>query len=149
MSYNKDADPQRLADVLPNNTLAKILDHSQNLMKIEPTIQAALPREYIGLYQLMNLRENTLVLAAASAAIATKIRYSKFELLAAMDGQTYPSVINDIIIKIKPELFTHPDTQKPLRPHLSTTARSLLRQTADRITDPELASALNKLALDP
>lgn len=87
----------------------------------------------------------TLVAVCADRALATEIRFQQRELLKALAAA---GVGNTTEVRIRLTNTPRAPRPEPVAVHreISDSARTLLRQTARSIRDPELASALERLA---
>nr|MCH9769244.1 DciA family protein [Gammaproteobacteria bacterium] len=141
------ADPELLKRLVKKTKFGEMVERAHELVELAELLQNIFPRELTGLYQIINLNKNVLILAVPDAAIATKMKYSEYDLLAAMDGQPSLRGIDQIDIKVRPKLFELKHSKNPTpRQGLSPQARQYIDQAAETINDPELAEALKSLA---
>lgn len=90
----------------------------------------------------------TLIAVCADRALATEIRFQQRELLktlaaAGIDGA------NEVRIRLDSTPRAPQPEPVAVQRKIPDSARSLLRQTASAISDPELAGALERLAALP
>ena len=99
-----------------------------------------------GHVRLANIRTNTLILLADSAAWATRARLFTPALLQKLRNNSHIfGKIEKIELKIRPHAESAPPPPPPAR-KLSPAAAACLRSAAAGIDDPELKAALDQLA---
>lgn len=83
--------PRPLLNVAAGDAhLGRILRKAQHLLALEAQVSAALPPEFAGQVKVADLRDGTLVLGAATPAVAARLRYAGPDVLKALAGACSP-----------------------------------------------------------
>ncbi len=136
--------PVSVAKLISGGTLPRLLDHSRALAQLDQALRKALPEPLNEHCHVINLRGQTLTLAADSPAWATRLRYQSRTVLQHLT-RLQSVTVRTIQVRIAPEQPTK--QKKPKRhAHLSATNAQLLQQTANSLSDPRLRAALLKVA---
>lgn len=133
--------------------LGQILDTSQKLKfvvqqakllgKLNKAILAVLPSDLAAYCQVVNLQQNTLIIAAESAAWATTLRYQCPALLTAL-RDVAPGIAN-IKVTVQPNEYKSLP-EKPALRHIPPHIAEQLKSCAASIKNPGLKKALENLA---
>ena len=121
-----------------------MLDRAQKLKHLEQAILRLLPENLAGHCKVVNLKNETLILATTSSAWAARLRFAGPELLKQLRCQ-FPVSLKTLQIKVQPEVGETPPARRP-KPKLSMQSGTLLVQTAKNIDDLDLKEALYRLA---
>jgi hypothetical protein len=121
-----------------------MLDRAQKLKRLEQAILGLLPENLAGHCKVVNLKNETLILATTSSAWATRLRFAGPELLKQLRCQ-FPVNLKSLRIQVQPEVTEGSPAPRP-KPKLSMHSGDLLVQTAKTIDDPDLKEALYRLA---
>ncbi|WP_019626871.1 DciA family protein [Thioalkalivibrio sp. ALJT] len=93
----------------------------------------------------LSVRDDTLVAICAERGLATELRFQQRELLKTLAAAGF-----DGVTQMRIRLSQTPRAPEPVAPlerrEIPDTARRILSETAARVTDPTLASALERLA---
>jgi len=109
-----------------------------------PLSEHTFPRQY---------EQGSLTIAAYSAAWASRLRQQQTGLIERLRREPGMAALRDLSVRIVPkgesdpaaELRTLFEHRKPPQ-RLSPESARLLREVADRVSDPDLSAALNRLA---
>jgi hypothetical protein len=146
MSINRPRPlPELLADQ-ENPSLSGILHHCRQLHGLNALLGEILGAELAAHCHLANIRDNTLVLAADSAAWATRCRYLAPQLLQKIRSNRDLSGIDNIRVKITTPPSPADTSHSIRRAYMSETTSECINQCAESIDDPHLSSALRQLA---
>lgn len=136
--------PRSVAQLLSTGPLPRLLDHSRLLARLDQALQTALPPDLAPHCQVLNLRDQTLTLAAQGSAWAARLRYQVPALLQHFARQRNVTVRT---IHVKVASPTQTLAKKPKRhAHLSSSNARLLEQTAAALSDQGLRAALLRVA---
>jgi len=124
--------------------LQRITQRCQVLKQIDTILHQTIPHPLSEHCHIANLRHTTLIMHADSALWASQLRYLLPNLMEQWRNERHLPEIQKVDIKVR---FTHqPARHYTHHPSLSEKSESLLRDTAEQVTHPELKSALLKLA---
>ena len=121
-----------------------LLDRAQKLNHLEQAILRLLPANLAGHCKVVNLKNETLILATTSSAWAARLRFAGPELLGQLQQQ-FPDGLKSLRIKVLPADGEARSVHRP-KPELSMQSGILLARTADTIDHPDLKEALYRLA---
>ncbi|MCO6414226.1 MAG: DUF721 domain-containing protein [Thiogranum sp.] len=121
-----------------------MLDRAQKLKLLEQTVLGLLPDNLAGHCKVVNLKNETLILATTSSAWAMRLRFAGPELLKQLRCQL-PVKLKSLQVKVQPEAEETPLPLRP-KPKLSMQNATLLVQTANTVDHPDLKEALYRLA---
>lgn len=85
MQTENPKDPRSIQELMGENTLGNIIKKAQILDKINRALYDLLTPEIRETTQVLNLKDNCLVLASSNSAIATRVRYQEEELIRAIN----------------------------------------------------------------
>ena len=142
----KPKGPRRAADLLDGNSaLGGLAAAARRAGKLEQALRRALPADLRPHLRGAHLRDATLVVLADGPAWATRLRFLEPELKAALDPRTRRDVKRVAVRVHLPEPAARPRAAKAVR-ELSAAARAELDAASARVSDPQLAAALARLA---
>lgn len=132
----------RLLSLSPE--LAALSAHAERLMALQRVFAAVVPAYLAEASQVANWRLGTLVIHAANAAVATKLKQLATTLRTAFLRQGMDVV--DIQVKVQP-IRPHPPQPAPTRQaHVAADARAALTQLGNSLPDDSpLRAALQRL----
>jgi len=126
------------------SSLNKIQSHQMLLDRYQEKINSILDSDLSQYCRLANVREQCLIFHCDSAAWATRLRFQGTMLQQQMSQRYGMKVkMGDIVIRHNAPLFKENSRH---RQDLSTSTRHFLAQTAENMSDPELAAAFARLA---
>ena len=120
------------------------LERARKLSRLEQAVLQLLPAELGAHCKVLNLRNETLVLAAPSPAWAARLRFKAPDLLRQLKSQ-FCLDIHALDLRVQP--FSHENqsvTKNSMR--LSMNSATLLAQTARSVNYPPLQEVLFRLA---
>ncbi|MGC9457089.1 MAG: DciA family protein [Halothiobacillaceae bacterium] len=135
----RERQPERPTSLLPTQLLAK----ARLLAGLDALLQEALPESLRGACHVANLRDGTLVVSAANAALATQLRFVAPRLVPALNGRA-PVKIDAIKARVLPGRTARPPRPAPRK--LSEQARRGIGETAAGLPPGRLRSALERLS---
>lgn len=96
--------------------------------------------------QIVNLKDNQLIVIADSPLWLTRIRFFIPQLLPKL--RTYPDLqsIKAMCCKVHPSYQPHSERKKRAPQKISAEAKSKMDEIANKLSDPKLNAALKKLA---
>jgi hypothetical protein len=137
--------PLKINKLLGTGVLAGLLARSRNLRKMDILLAQLLPAPLNSHCRILNIRNTILVLAADSPVWAARLRFQAPQLVKQL-AQHLSEKRCTIHVRVRPpetDMVVPP--QKPvIRP--GTQGRAALQQAARSVSDPELKSALLRLA---
>jgi hypothetical protein len=150
-----DNDPpreQRIKTLIEKSQgpLKKVVQAAIELQAITTLLQQLLEPELASHCRASEWNNNCLTLAADNAAWATRLRYQQSTILSQLRTQPQFMGLGSIRIEVQAAetpLIAAPST-RPTKPRmtLSTAAAAGIKATAEKIEDPALKAALEKLA---
>jgi hypothetical protein len=145
---DKPATFYRIQDLLQRtrHNLAPLLVQAGRLHAVEQIIYQSLHASQVLPCRVANIKNgDTLLLQTDSPVWATRLRYQTPKLLETLRNTPEWGSIQHIRIQVRPA--AHPPRSRPSRRiNLSHQNATLLRTTAESLTDPRLKSALLRLA---
>jgi hypothetical protein len=121
-----------------------VLNHANKLSRLQRWLDNQLPDSIHGQCQVINFRDNTLILAASSPVWATRLRFLAPQLSNPFGQKEAGKPLN---IKIKVRPLTYPAKVKSHpRLTISDTTGQLLKAIASGINHPELGASLVRIA---
>ncbi len=121
-----------------------VLERARKLARLEKAVRQLLPTELAAHCKALNVKNETLVLAAASPVWANRLRFAGADLIQQL-RRRHSLKVTRIALKVRAETV---ETQRvktsPLT--LSGSSATLLAQTARTIDHPPLQEALMRLA---
>jgi hypothetical protein len=134
-------------DTLKSFFNADLLRHARLLEAMTSRLRLQLPTQVAEHCWVGGVRDRTLVVVTDSASFAVATYYQQHDILKRINSD-FQADLRRPLIKLKTKVAKLPRaTKKPLvRPKLSADNARGLDFAAANITDPELKSALTKLA---
>lgn len=132
--------------MLCNKEVRSITTNSHQLLELNHIIQGLLPSMLAQYCEIQSYNNGQLLLETSSASASTQLRFILPRLREKLKNNSQFSALQSINIKVKtiaPKLDRHYSrSTKPV----SNKNLDLLRQTASSLSDPDLASSMNRLA---
>jgi hypothetical protein len=137
--------PLKINKLLGTGRLADLLARSRELRKMDILLAELLPAPLNAHCRILSIRNTILVLAADSPVWAARLRFHA-PTLAKQLAQHQTAKRCTIHVRVRPpEAAQPPQSHKPLmRP--GTQGIAALQQAAQTVSDPELKTALLRLA---
>ena len=132
-----------------NGSLRSLLEQAHYLQALTRLLQEAIDPVLAEHIAVANIRANTAIIAADSPAWLSKIRYMAPIILATLKQQSGLTELREIQFKVQPAIkLATPDQtdNEQRRATLSSASSKVLESAASGISDPELASALQRLS---
>ncbi len=129
---------------LLDNARLPLLERARKLQRLEKVVLGLLPDNLAAHCRVMNLKNETLILAAPSSAWAARLRFAGPELVKQVEHQ-FALKLRGIHVRVQPESIEKQPVRQH-RPRLSMASATLLAQTAQAVNDPALREALYRLA---
>ncbi len=144
MSARKSKSPRRLGQLLKGDAslLSALNSHAGELQRATEALQAVLPANLRGHWQVAGLDEKALVVSTQSAGWATGLRPRQAQLLDEAEKilGTRPATL---AIRIQTPAYAPPASE---RKQLSARSAAQLNAAAEGMIDPRLAAALRRIA---
>lgn len=121
--------------------LHRVSEHQASLQ----LVHSILPEEYHAHCLHVDLRQNELLLLVDSPVWANRTHYVSATLLEKLNA-LHPNTIKRVRIQIAPQQNPKPTATQNRKATLSLRSAETLRSAANSITDPALATALQRLA---
>jgi hypothetical protein len=121
-----------------------ILERARKLSRLDQAVLQLLPAELGQHCKVLNLRNETLILATPSPAWAGRLRFAAPDLLMQLKCQLSLD-IRAIDLKVQPEPVENQSIKRASM-QLSMSSATLLAQTARSVNHPPLQEALLRLA---
>jgi len=123
--------------------LKPLIARARLLAGLDAILQEVLPESLRGACKVVNLRDETLVVATPTAALATQLRFSTPKILAAMQARSPVP-----ITKLQSRTLPLPPTRQreTVQRQISAHSRQLIEQTAAAQPGGRLREALLRLA---
>lgn len=96
----KNPTVKNIKEILQNSTLSQIVKKANLIAELNEKISQILPKHYLGLYRIINLQDNSLVLEVQNGTISQGLRFQQAHLLALIQAH-YPE-ITQLEFKIQP-----------------------------------------------
>jgi len=137
--------PLKINKLLGTGRLADLLARSGDLRKMDILLAELLPAPLNAHCRILSIRNTTLVLAADSPVWAARLRFHAPQLVKQL-AQRLSTKRHTIQVRVRP-----PETARPPRPHKPVMRPGIqgvaaLQQAAQSVSDPELKTALLRLA---
>lgn len=129
-----------------NNLLKSLNKNSGQLHALNQALHHMLPLALIPQCHLATINQNTVVLHADNAAIATQLRFQAETICTALSAKT-KTTLSHLTVKVRPPKSTRPLSESPKR-QMTISAKNgvLLNDLAMSTDDLELKAALQRLA---
>lgn len=137
--------PSRIGKVISGSPHAKLLLRARVLMALDAQLHELLPAPLNEHCSVLNFRDTTLVLAADSPVWAARLRFHTAQLVKQLSGHQTVTV-RTVRIRVQPPSKPHTPEHRPAASGPSARGAAVIRQAASSISDPELKSALLRLA---
>lgn len=130
---------------LPSSELKLLMGRAKLLGKINTAFTKLLPKSSQNHLLIMNIQQDTVIIAATSATQLTHLRYDHQNLLTSIKQIPGLEGVTRLKFKIQPTAFR--TSQNPTRrAFMSEQTCHLLRQSAEGFTDSRLQTALRRLS---
>ncbi len=121
-----------------------VLERARKLVRLEKAVRELLPAELAAHCKVLNLKNETLVLATSSPAWTSRLRFASAELIRQL-RRRHGLEVTRTALRTLPQV-TENQKLNPRPQTLSGDSASLLAQTAATVDHPPLQEALMRLA---
>jgi hypothetical protein len=137
--------PLKINKLLGSGILASLLARSRELRRLDILLAELLPAPLNAHCRILSIRNSILVLAADSPVWAARLRFHAPQLEKHL-AEHLAGKRQTIHVRVRPpETDLPPEPHKPVIP-LGRQGKSALHQVAQSVSDPELKTALLRLA---
>ena len=126
-------------------SLKNIINHAKALLSIQSIISEQYPNYPADDIRVASLNEGQLQLTTASAASATRLKYSQKALISALRRRKKPHFVNSVKVSVRPHFDKAPVSRPEIDPLSDESARNIV-DAAQYIEDEPLRKALIHLA---
>lgn len=137
--------PLQVKKLLGGSQYSRLVSQARALLGLDGLIQELLPDALKTHCRVLSVRDETLVLAADSPVWAARLKFHSSQLVKQLNRQQTVK-LRTVRIRVRPpekQLETE-RRNTPLK--LGINSATALRQAADSVSDPDLKSALLRLA---
>lgn len=137
--------PLQVKKLLGGSQYSRLVSQARALLELDGLIQELLPDVLKTHCRVLSVRDETLVLAADSPVWAARLKFHSSQLVKQLNRQQTVK-LRTVRIRVRPpekQLVTE-RRNTPLK--LGINSATALRQAADSVSDPDLKSALLRLA---
>ncbi|MBA55760.1 MAG: hypothetical protein CMK89_14990 [Pseudomonadales bacterium] len=143
----KDSTIKNIRDLmLCNKEVKSLTENSLQVAELNHILASALPAKLSQFCTVASYRNGSLILQAQTGSAATQLKFMQPQIFAKLKKSSKFRALQEICIRIaaqQPKLDRH---YKREAPTVSTQNRDLIRQTANGLTDQDLAASMRKLA---
>lgn len=132
--------------MLCNKEVKQLTENARNLDELNHILEQFMPEKLVQFCHLKSYVNGALTLEAISGAAATQLRFLQPQLASKLKTHPKFSALQSINVKVasqKPKLERGYTRQAN---PVSEQNREMIRDTADTLHDPDLASSMRKLA---
>jgi len=138
--------PLKINNLLGTGRLAGLLARSRDLRKLDALLAELLPDPLNAHCRMLSIRNTVLVLAADSPVWAARLRFHAPQLVKQL-ALREPAKRHTIHVRVRPpETALLPQPRKPVNGRPGRQGVAALQQAAQSVSDPELKTALLRLA---
>ncbi len=137
--------PLQVNKLLGGSQYSRLVSQARALLGLDVLVQELLPEALKTHCRVLSVRDGTLVIAAESPVWAARLKFHSSQLVKQLNRQQTVK-LRTVRIRVRPperQVVTE-RRNKPLR--LGINSATALRQAADSVSDPDLKSALLRLA---
>jgi hypothetical protein len=137
--------PLQVKKLLGGSQYSRLVSQARALLGLDGLVQELLPDALKTHCRVLSVRDETLVLAADSPVWAARLKFHSSQLVKQLNRQQTVK-LRTVRIRVRPpekQLETE-RRNTPLK--LGINSATALRQAADSVSDPDLKSALLRLA---
>lgn len=137
--------PLQVKKLLGGSQYSRLVSRARALVGLNALVQELLPETLKAHCRVLSVRDETLVLAADSPVWAARLKFHSSQLVKQLNRQQTVK-LRTVRIRVRPpeKLVATERRSKPLK--LGSNSATALRQAADSVSDPDLKSALQRLA---
>ena len=138
--------PLKIKHLLGSGRLADLLARTRDLRQLDALLAELLPDPLDSHCRVLSISKSVLVLAADSPVWAARLRFHAPQLVRQL-AQRRPAMRYSIHVRVRPPETALPVTlRKPVAGRPGRQGVAALQQAAQSVSDPELKTALLRLA---
>ncbi|MEE2729211.1 MAG: DciA family protein [Pseudomonadota bacterium] len=147
LSMAQDSTIKNIRDLmLCNQEVKSLTENSLQIAELNHILATALPAKLAQFCSIGSYRNGALILEARTGSAATQLKFMQPQIFGKLKKSSKFRALQNINIRIaapQPKLDRHYIRRAPV---VSAQNRTLIRQTADTLSDQNLASSMRKLA---
>jgi len=137
--------PLNISKLLATGRLAGLLEQARVLREMDALLEGLLPPPLNSHCRILSMGNNALTVAADSPVWAARLRFHAPQLADQL-AQRLPGRRCAINVRVRPGETSHPVLQRRPATRPGAQGAAALQQAAQTVSDPELKTALLKLA---
>jgi len=137
--------PLQVKKLLGGSQYSRLVSQARALLGLDGLIQELLPDALKTHCRVLSVRDETLVLAADSPVWAARLKFHSSQLVKQLNRQQTVK-LRTVRIRVRPPEKQLVTERRNTLLKLGINSATALRQAADSVSDPDLKSALLRLA---
>lgn len=137
--------PFQIGNLLDRSEASRLLSRARVLGELDALVHELIPSPLNGHCRVLSVRDDTLIVAADSAAWAARLRYQSSQLVKQLAGLSSVK-LRTVQVRIRASDQTPGSRSTHIRRPLSGRNSMVLKQAARSVTDASLKAALLRLA---
>ena len=137
--------PLQVKKLLGGSQYSRLVSQARVLLGLDGLIQELLPDALKTHCRVLSVRDQTLVLAADSPVWAARLKFHSSQLVKQLNRQQTVK-LRTVRIRVRPPEKRVATERRNAPLKLGISSATALRQAADSVSDPDLKSALLRLA---
>ena len=137
--------PLQVKKLLGGSQYSRLVSQARALLGLDGLIQELLPDALKTHCRVLSVRDQTLVLAADSPVWAARLKFHSSQLVKQLNRQQTVK-LRTVRIRVRPPEKQVATERRNAPLKLGISSATALRQAADSVSDPDLKSALLRLA---
>lgn len=139
------SNPLQVKKLLGGSQYSRLVSQARALLGLDGLIQELLPDALKTHCRVLSVRDQTLVLAADSPVWAARLKFHSSQLVKQLNRQQTVK-LRTVRIRVRPPEKQVATERRNAPLKLGISSATALRQAADSVSDPDLKSALLRLA---
>ena len=139
------SNPLQVKKLLGGSQYSRLVSQARVLLGLDGLIQELLPDALKTHCRVLSVRDQTLVLAADSPVWAARLKFHSSQLVKQLNRQQTVK-LRTVRIRVRPPEKRVATERRNAPLKLGISSATALRQAADSVSDPDLKSALLRLA---
>lgn len=137
--------PLQVKKLLGGSQYSRLVSQARALLGLDGLVQELLPDALKTHCRVLSVRDETLVLAADSPVWAARLKFHSSQLVKQLNRQQTVK-LRTVRIRVRPPEKQLVTERRNTLLKLGINSATALRQAADSVSDPDLKSALLRLA---
>jgi hypothetical protein len=137
--------PLQVKKLLGGSQYSRLVSQARALLGLDGLVQELLPDALKTHCRVLSVRDETLVLAADSPVWAARLKFHSSQLVKQLNRQQTVK-LRTVRIRVRPPEKRVATERRNAPLKLGISSATALRQAADSVSDPDLKSALLRLA---